>query len=123
LYTQADGFVNGFEVLGDAIAKLRDARNIIEVAGDLDRACAVLLTIPTSATYFDWSKEVTGPVRIPGTSDRLPPYWLDLRDVFTAIDKKESPEGVLSKIRSKLEEALKMAEEWGAGYEKLLQGL
>jgi len=123
LYTQADGFANRFGVIGDAITKLRDARNIVEVEGDLDRARAVLLTIANAATYIDWSEEVTSPVRIPGTSDRLPPYWLDLRDVFTAIDNKESPDSVLSKIKSKLEEALNITEEWGTGYEKFLQGL
>lgn len=120
---QADGFANRFVVIDDAIAKLRDARNIVEVEGDLDRARAVLITIANAATYIDWSEEVTSPVRIPGTSDRLPPYWLDLRDVFTAIDSKESPESVLSKIKSKLEEALSITEGWGTGYEKFLQGL
>jgi len=132
LYIQAGGyggFASRFEVICDAIAKLRDAGNIVELEGDLDRAHAVLSTIANAPAYIDWSEEVTAQtqaniVRMMGeVSDRLSPYVLDLRDIFTAIDNKESPESVLPKIKSKLEEALEMAEEWGTGYEKFLQGL
>ena len=56
-------------------------------------------------------------------SSRLSPYLLDLRDVFAAIDRQESPHNVLPLIEAKLDEALKIAEEWRASYVELLMKL
>ena len=128
LYTLVGtAFFNKFGVISEAIDRLRDARNIVELENDISRAHSVLSTIPHAKYYINWSKEVTDYVnqmtRYSKGSSRLSPYLLDLRDVFAAIDRQESPHNVLPLIEAKLDEALKIAEEWRASYVELLMKL
>jgi len=119
--------INKLEVICDAIAKLRNARNIIDVEDDVNRASAVLSTIEGAAKYINFSTGVTehldGLVERSEWSTRMSPYILDLQSIFQAIHKKESPKDILARIESKLEEALKTAKEWGTNYEDSLRGL
>jgi len=128
LYTLVGyAFANKFEIIGDAIAKIRDARNILEVECDLNRTRDVLLTIPRATDYVDFSKEVTEAinraVEVSATSTRLSPYILDMRDIFDAIEEAEKHEDILAKISLKLEQAVNIAEKWGANLEKSLRDL
>ncbi|MBW2085238.1 MAG: M20/M25/M40 family metallo-hydrolase [Deltaproteobacteria bacterium] len=115
IYTFVErGFVNKFEVINDAIEKLRDAANIVEVEGSIGRARDVLVTIENAARYLEWSREVTD------QADRRAQVFLDLRGIFTAIDQQESAELVLKKIRVKLKEARQLAQNWSEGFEEAL---
>jgi Iap family predicted aminopeptidase len=121
------GFFNKYDIILDAIAKLRDAHSILETEGDLDRSYNVLTTMPYAERYLNFSKEVTDQLdNLAENSEifkRLPRYHLDLREIFNGFIEKESPEIILRSIQAKIEEAIEIAKEWGKIYEKALSSL
>lgn len=117
-------FSNKFSAICDAISKLRDARNILELESDIDRALGTIATIPLAVRYLDWSKSVSSYIDKKFTeseiASRLSLYLLDLRDVFSAILNKENIEVIIAKLDSKLNESVNMAETWISEYENSL---
>lgn len=121
-------YSNKFQIIVDAIERLRDARNIIEYELDMRRAKFVLMGISRAYTYRNWSKDVSDEIdRLTVESKNVPirfsPYVLDLREIFDDFDKKETPVKLIALINSKLDEAVSLAEKWSAEYINSLKAL
>ena len=125
LYTMVGfGFSNKFETIDDATAKLKDAAGILEQERDMERARAVISTIPNATRYFNFSKAATD--RLDNMSeaseayDRISRYALDLRNIFEAMDGGGVRDDVLSLIRSKIAETVNIREAWCKQYASTL---
>lgn len=119
--------VHKFDFISDFIGKLRDARSIIEVDGDFDRAREVLRTIGAATLYDDFTSEVVteidGMENASGLTSRFSRCWIDLRDIFRALRERETPEKIVPRIEAISQQAIKMATDWGVQYEQALQSL
>ena len=119
--------VHKFEYISEVISKLRDARNIIEVERDYDRARMVLRTIKGAALWDDFSPGVLSEInrmhRASGIIPRLCRCSVDLQDIFRALREKETPQHVVSHLDTLVQQTTKMAEVWGTEYEQALHSL
>jgi len=119
--------VHKFEHAADAIGKLAEARNIIELEGDPQRARAVLRTIKGASLYADFTPEVLAEIdrmeNSSGLTARLGRCQLDLGGIFRALDESGPPGEVVSRIDAIKEQAARMMAVWGRRYEVALEDM
>ena len=125
LYTMVGfGFSNKFETIDDATAKLKDAAGILGQERDMERARAVISTIPNATRYYNFSKAATDRLdkmaEASEAYDRISRYALDLRNIFEAMDGGGVRDDVLSLIRSKIAETVNIREAWCKQYASTL---
>ncbi len=117
--------VHKFEYMADVTGKLMDARNIVELEGDFDRAHAVLRTIKGAALYDDFAPDVLAEIdrmeNLSGITSRFGRCAVGLEDIFRALDKNEPPEGILYRIDAVRQRVTKMLNAWATQYEQALQ--
>ena len=119
--------VHKFEFIVDLREKLRDARNIVDVDGDFDRARAVLRTIPAAHLYDDFTSEVVAEIyRMEGgrsVTSRLSRCSVNLETIFMALRKKEESDNVIYIINAVIQRIDRIVSNWRKQYEQGLRSL